>query len=169
MKEEKNMKKRILKAVGGVSLAILMLAVFAQVWVSAQVQNLNEQGLIGSWDVTVTARDCESGTPLFSFLAVQTYNQGGTMQASNLGAPGIIYLDSHGVWEHEKGRQYSAAFRVLKYNPDGTFAGKDVIRDVISLGLGGDSYTSTGTVEILAPNGDLIIRGCATTTATRFK
>src|SRR5215204_4974746 len=163
------MKKRMLKVIGGVSLAILGLVVFAQVWVSAQVQNLNEQGLSGSWDVTVTARDCESGMPLFSFLAVQTYNQGGTMQASNLGAPGAIYLDAHGVWEHEKGRQYSIAFRVLQYNPDGTFAGKSVIRDVISLDLGGNSYTSTGGIDILAPNGDLIIRGCATTTATRFK
>jgi hypothetical protein len=163
------MKKQILKAIGGAALVILMLAVFAQVWVSAQVQNVNEQGLIGSWDVTVTARDCESGTPLFSFLAVQTYNQGGTMEASNLGAPGIVSLDGHGVWNHIKGRQYSVAFRVLKYNLDGTFAGKDVIRDVISLDLGSDTYTSTGGVEILDPNGNLILRGCATTTATRFE
>lgn len=163
------MKKQIMKAFGGASLVILVLAVFAQVWVSAQVQNVNEQGLSGSWDVTVTARDCESGTPLFSFLAVQTYNQGGTMQASNLGAPGIVSLDGHGVWNHIKGRQYSAAFRVLKYNLDGTFAGKDVIRDVVTLDLGGDTYTSTGGVEILDPNGNLILRGCATTTATRFE
>jgi hypothetical protein len=163
------MKKQIMKAIGGASLVILMLAVFAQVWVSAQVQNVNEQGLVGSWDVTVTARDCESGTPLFSFLAVQTYNQGGTMEANNLGAPGIVNLDGHGVWNHVKGRQYSAAFRVLKYNLDGTFAGKDVIRDVISLDLGGDTYTSTGGVEILDPNGNLILRGCATTTASRFE
>ena len=163
------MKKQIFKVIGGVSLVIVMLAVFAQVWVSAQVLNDNEQGLVGSWDVTVTARDCESGIPLFSFLAVQTYNQGGTRQASNLGAPGIVRLDGHGVWSHIKGRQYSVAFRVFKYNLDGTFAGKDVIRDVISLDLGSDTYSSTGTVEILDPNGNLILRGCATTTATRFE
>ena len=167
------MKKQILKAIGGASLAILVLAVFAQVWVSAQNKNgevlQDEQGLTGSWDVTVTARDCESGTPLFSFLAVQTYNQGGTMLTSNLGAPGIVRLDGHGVWKHIKGRQYSVAFRVLKYNLDGTFAGKDVIRDVISLDLGSDTYTSTGTVDILDPNGNLILRGCATTTAMRFE
>ena len=167
------MKKQILKAVGGVSLAILVLVVFAQVWVFAQNKDsellANEQGLTGSWDVTVTARDCESGTPLFSFLAVQTYNQGGTMEASSLGAPGIVSLDGHGVWNHVKGRQYSVAFRVFKYNLDGSFAGKDVIRDVISLDLGGATYTSTGGVEILDPNGNLILRGCATTTATRFE
>lgn len=163
------MKKQIMKTIGGASLVILMLAVFAQVWVSAQAQSDNDQGLTGSWDVTVTARDCESGTPLFNFLAVQTYNQGGTMQTGNLGAPGLVYLDGHGVWEHIKGRQYSIAFRVLKFNPDGSFAGKDVIRDVISLDLGGDTYTSTGGIDILDPDGNLILRGCATTTATRFK
>ena len=52
------MKKQILKAIGGAALAILVLAVFAQVWVSAQAQSGNEQGLIGSWDVQVTIRDC---------------------------------------------------------------------------------------------------------------
>jgi hypothetical protein len=32
------MKKQILKTIGGALLVILVLAVFAQVWVSAQVQ-----------------------------------------------------------------------------------------------------------------------------------
>jgi hypothetical protein len=163
------MKKQIMKIIGSASPVILMLAVFAQVWVSAQAQSNSDQGLTGSWDVTVTARDCESGTPLFNFLAVQTYNQGGTMQTGNLGAPGLVYLDGHGVWEHIKGRQYSIAFRVLKFNPDGSYAGKDVIRDVISLDLGGDTYTSTGGIDILDPDGNLILRGCATTTASRFE
>jgi hypothetical protein len=163
------MRKQILKASSGASLAILLLAVSALVQVPARAQDGNEKGLTGSWDVTVTARDCQNGTPLFSFLAVQTYNKGGTMQASNLGAPGVTYLDSHGVWEHGKGRQYSLAFRVLKYNPDGTYAGRDVIRDVISLDIGGDTYTSTGTVDILDPNGNVLFSGCATTTAMRFK
>lgn len=165
----KNMKRQILKAIGGAALAILLLAVFAQVQEPVQAQDGNEQGLIGSWDVTVTARDCQTGAPLFSFLAVQTYSKGGTMQVSNPGDPGLIRLDGHGVWEHGKGRQYSVAFRVLKYNPDGTFAGRDVIRDLISLDIGSETYTSTGTVDVLDANGNLLFRGCATTTATRFK
>jgi len=86
------MKKQILKAIGGAALAILVLAVFAQVWVSAQAQSGNEQGLIGSWDVQVTIRDCQTGTEFFSFPATNTYNQGGTMQESNLGPPGIVSL-----------------------------------------------------------------------------
>lgn len=166
------MSKQLWKTIGGAATGVLIVALVMQVWVSAQVQDGGEQGLIGSWDVQVTARDCATGDPLPflpTFAAVQTYHHGGTMLASNLGSPGVIGLEGHGVWEHGKGRQYAIAFRVLKFNPDGTFAGRDVIRDVISLGLDGNTYTSTGTVEVLAPNGDLIVRGCATTTATRFR
>lgn len=165
------MKKQILKAIGGASLVILMLAVFAQVWVSAHVQKGNQQGLVGSWDVEVTIRDCQTGAPLFSFPAAFTYNQGGTMQSTDLGPPVVITLPGHGVWQHETGREYSAAVRRLTFNPDRTFAGTGVVRSAISLGLSGDTYTSTDTFAFLDANGDIIpgSEACATETATRFK
>ncbi len=170
------MTKRILKAIGVASLAILLLAVFAQVRVSAlvqkdDVQKGNEQGLVGSWDVRVTIRDCETGTPLFGFPAMMTYNQGGTMQESDLGAPVLVRLNGHGVWRHQTGRQYSSAFRWLNFNPDRTFAGTNVVRQAISLGADGDTYTSTDTNEVLDANGEVIpgTRACATETATRFR
>lgn len=180
------MKKQILKAIGGASLAILVLAVFAQ------AQNGNEQGLVGSWDVQITIRDCQTGTPFFSFPAMITYNQGGTMQESDLGSPGLVRLLGHGVWNHQNGRQYSAAFRFLNFNPDRTFAGTNVVRQAITLGpgtigpgtitlgpgsdirlitRGSNTYTSTDTSEVLDANGDVIpgAGGCATETAIRFK
>ncbi len=134
------MKNQMLKAIGGASLAILM-AVFAQVWVSAQDNETellrngnggNERSLIGSWDVQVSIRDCQSGEFLFGFPAMITYNQGGTMQESDLGAPVLTRLNGHGVWERQHGRQYSAAFRWLNFNPDRTFAGTSVVRSAIS-------------------------------------
>ncbi len=163
------MKKQILKAIGGASLAILMLAIFTQVWVSAEEQNGNEQGLIGSWDVEVTIRDCQTGTPFFSFPAMMTYDQGGTMQETDLGGPSITRLPAHGVWERQNGRQYAAAFRFLNFNPDRTFAGTNVIRSAISLEQSGTTYSSTDTLEVLDANGKVIGGGCSTSTATRFK
>ncbi len=171
------MKKQILKAIGGVSLALLM-TVFAQVWVSAQENNNellrnenggNERSLVGSWDVQVTIRDCQTGTVLFGFPATMTYDQGGTMQQTDLGGPGLVRLPGHGVWERQHGRQYAAAFRFLNFNPDRTFAGRNVVRSAISLGHGDNEYSSTDTVEILDANGNLIVRACATSTATRFQ
>ena len=172
------MKKQIMKAVGGVSLAILALVVFAQVWVSAQENDNkllrngnggNEQGLVGSWDLVVTLRDCQSGTPFVSFSAINTYNQGGTTQQTAVPGPEGTALPGHGVWSHQNGRRYSGAFRFFSLNPDGTYAGKVIVRSSISLGPSGDHYTSTDTAEILDPNGEVISRSCSTTTATRFE
>jgi hypothetical protein len=167
------MKKQILKAIGGASLAILVLAVFAQVLVSAQGKNSelvqNEQGLISSWNLTVTLRDCQTGTALVSFPAMNTYNQGGTMQQAAVPNPQFRDLPGHGIWSHQTGRDFSAAFQFFSLNLDGTFAGKVVVRSAISLGLRGNEYTSTDTAEVFDPNGNLIATGCSTTTASRFE
>jgi hypothetical protein len=162
------MKKQTLKALGGASLAILMLAGFTQVWVSAQGKYVNEQGLVGSWNVTVSLRDCETGTVFVSFPAMNTYNQGGTMQQAAVPEPGATALPGHGVWSHQTGRGYSGAFQFFSLNPDGTF-GRVIVRSAISLGQDGDSYTSTDTGEILNANGDLLFRACSTSAAARFE
>ncbi len=169
------MKKQMLKIIGGAALAILMLATFTQIWVSAQIReevpNGNERNLEGSWDVQVTIRDCQTGTPFFSFPAMITFNQGGTIQESDLGGPGLVRLLGHGVWKRQNGRHYSSAFRFLNFNPDRTFAGTNVVRQAITLGPSGDTYTATDTVEVLDANGNVIpgAGGCATETATRFR
>lgn len=163
------MKKQILKAIGGTALLMLALTVVAHVCVPAQAQNGNEQSLIGSWSEQVTIRDCQSGTALFGFPAMFTYNHGGTMQESDIGDPALIRLLGHGVWERQNGRHYSASFQFLNFNLDHTPAGKNVVRSTITLSPNGTSYTSTDSVEILNPNGDLMFRGCATATATRFE
>lgn len=166
------MKKQILKAIGGASLVILLLTVFAQVRVSAQGHSGNEQGLVGSWSLVVTLRDCQTGDPLPfppPFSAMNTYNQGSTMQQAAPPGPGVTALPGHGVWSHQTGQRYSAAFQAFGLNPDGTLASRLIVRSAIHLGRGGDSYTSTDTAEFLNANGDLLFRACSTTTATRFQ
>ena len=162
------MKKQLLKAVGVASLAFLLLAVSAQVRVSAQAQDGSEKGLVGSWNLTVTLRDCETGASLVSFAAMNTYNKGGTTQQAAVPGPGGYALPGHGVWSHQTGRNYSGAFQFFNFNPDGSYAGKVIVRSTINLGQSGDDYTSTDTAEIFNPNGDLMFRACSTTTATRF-
>jgi hypothetical protein len=166
------MKKQILKTIGGASLAILTLAVSAHVWVSAQDRSGKEPTLVGSWDVLVTARDCETGTPIPFipvFPALMTYDQGGTMQESDLGGPGIVRLQGHGVWRHQIGREYSAGFRFINFFPDRTFFGTNVVRSSITVSIGGNEYTSTDTLELLDANGNVTGAGCATTVGTRFE
>ena len=163
------MKTQTVKAIGGPLLAILLLAAFVQARVPARAQNDNEQGLIGSWNLEVTLRDCESGIPFVTFSAMNTYNQGGTMQQTAVPGPGGPALPGHGVWSHQTGRNYFGAFQFFSFNPDGTYAGRVIVRSAISLGENGDTYSSTDTGEILNPNGVLTFRACSTSTATRFK
>lgn len=167
------MKNQLWKMIAGLSLTILIVAAFGQVWVSAQAEN--GRGLVGSWDVTVTPRDCATGNTLPfppSFSGMQTYNLGGTMIESdpvNVGSSPTTHIGGQGVWSHSGGREYTLAFRVAEFNPDGSYAGKSVIRDVILLGRDGNTYTSAGSVEIYNAAGILVFTGCATTAATRFE
>ena len=161
------MKKRIFRTIGVSSLALVGLLTFAGVWASAQKSN--EQGLIGSWDLQVTLRDCDSGFPFVTFLAMNTYNQGGTTQQTAIPEPGVTALPGHGVWSHDIGRNYSGAFRFLILNPDPALVRRVTVRSAISLGLDGNSYTSTDAAEIRNLNGDLIQSACSTSVATRFE
>jgi hypothetical protein len=163
------MKEHILKALGGATVVVVILAVIAQVWASAQGNDRqNDQGLVGSWNLEVTLRDCDSGFPFVTFPAMNTYNQGGTTQQTALPPPGSGPLPGHGVWSHTTGRNYSGAFQFFALNSDPALNARVIVRSNISLDRGGDSYTSTDTAEIYALDGTLVNRSCSTTTATRF-
>jgi hypothetical protein len=169
------MKRELLRTIV-LFAAILAIATLSQQRAFAQgqvneAQKSNDQGLVGSWNVEVTIRDCQTGTPFFSFPAIITYDQGGTMHESDLGAPFLIRLAGQGVWSHDRDRQYSGAFRWLNFLPDRTFAGTSVVRSIIKLDPGSDGYTSTDRTEVLDGAGNVIpgAGACGTQTATRFK
>lgn len=163
------MKRRILRSAGVALLAIIAAGYFGQVWVSGQG---HDPTLVGSWDAQVTARDCETGEPIPFipvFPALMTYELGGTMQETDLGAPGVVRLPGQGVWHQKRGGRYSSAFRYLKFAPDRTYLGVNVVRSSIRVSRNGDEYSSTDALEIFDAAGNLIGTGCATQTATRFE
>jgi hypothetical protein len=163
------MKKQILRMVGGATLSIVALGVFAQLWVPVQAQKGSDQGLVGSWDLQVTLRDCDSGVPFVTFPAMNTYNLGGTTQQTAVPDPGMTALPGHGAWSHEIGRSYSGAFQFFILNPNPALTTRVIVRSSISLDLSGDNYTSTDAAQILNLAGEVVGRGCSTSTATRFK
>ena len=79
------MKNIFVKTIGAAALAILMLIGFAQIWVSAQenkdsaetLSTKNEKGLVGSWNVQVTIRDCQTGAAQAGWRANVLLWQGG--------------------------------------------------------------------------------------------
>ncbi len=182
------MKKNLMKMISGAVLAILILAIFAQVRVFAQdtiegKQNIeriqeNEPGegaraLEGSWSAQVTIRNCQTGEAIKTFAAMNTFMQGGTMQEYSVGAAPLTRGPGHGVWKHESGQQFTFAFQFFRFNADGTYAGLTKARRQVTLRRLRDGYTEgylgTAAIEIFNAAGVLVGTACATETATRFE
>lgn len=179
------MKNTFLKTIGGMALAILMLAMFAPVWVSAQdkgneqnndeqtQENSSEQSgggrIVGTWDVQVTIRNCQTGAAIRTFASIGTFMSGGTVLDSTSGIPQALKTPGQGVWSRVSGNTYRFSFKSFSFDAGGNFTGWTIIRHQLHLNSRATEYESSGTAEVYDPNGNLIFTGCSTTTATRFE
>jgi hypothetical protein len=181
------MKKTFLKTIGTMWLAILMLATFTQISVSAQDKNNEEENsaqtqedlsrqprkyarsLEGSWSVLATVRNCQTGDAIRTIPRMNTFMQGGTMQEFAAAGPPSLRGPGHGVWSHLSERRFSYAVQFFRFNADGSFAGSVRERRNVEVSRFGSFYNATGTGEIFDANGNLILAVCATETATRFE
>ncbi|MDQ3668081.1 MAG: hypothetical protein M3410_16220 [Acidobacteriota bacterium] len=180
------MKTTWLRAIARTTLAILMLATFAQVWVSAQDKGNQEQSdeqtqddssnrrrnaraLEGTWDAQVMIRNCQTGEVIRTFASIGTFMSGGTMLDSTSGIPQAQRTPGHGVWRHISGRTYLFKFKSFSFDPSGNPTGWTIITHEATLNRHATEYESAGTAEVYNPNGTLIFTGCSSTTATRFE
>jgi len=180
------MKNTFLKTIGGTMLAILMLATFTQISVSAQDIINEEKGdeqtqedsstlrnntrrLEGVWDLTVTVRDCQTGVAIRTFPSTHTYMRGGTMQDFGVGGAPLPRSSGQGVWNYQSRGHYSAAFQFFRFNADGTYAGKQINRVQIELSRFGSGYTSSAMAQVLDAGGNVIANNCFTAIGTRFE
>ncbi|MEP6918592.1 MAG: hypothetical protein ABJC89_23325 [Acidobacteriota bacterium] len=122
----------------------------------------------GVWEPTVTARDCQTQAPLFSFLSMESYILGGSLVVENSSQP-FERATGLGVWRHAGGRNFTSAFQFFTYAPDGTLSGRVKTSSHIRLSADGRSFRSSDTVEVSDLNGTVIFQGCATQEATRLK
>ena len=173
------MKNKFLQTTVGTLLGLLMLVGCAQLLVSAQNSSIFESAqsdeiqqldIVGVFRTTVTQRNCRTGNPIGTFQGLVTFNEGGTMAETSAALSPALRTPGHGVWRREPGfQQYSFAVTFLRFNPDGTFFGTQVIRQSLTLVPGGNQYNATGFVEVYNASGNLLGTGCATSVATRFK
>lgn len=180
------MRNTFLKTIGTAWLAILMLAAFAQISVSAQ-DTINEEenstqtqedllkwrdnprALEGSWNVSVTVRNCQTGDAIRTFPRMNTFMQGGTMQEFSAAVAPTLRGPGQGVWSYLPTRRFSYAVQFFRFNADGSFAGSVRERRNVEVSRFRSTYNATGTGEIFDGNGNLIATVCATETATRFE
>lgn len=169
-------------------LAILMLTVFTQISASAQenavideksveqtqeedssLKRKNARALEGVWNHTNTRRNCATGEAIQTFAVMHTYMRGGTMSDWGAGTPPSLRSNGQGIWNYQSSRNYTTAFQFFRFNPDGTYAGKQVVREQIQLSSDGKSYTATATAQVFDAGGNVIANNCSTGTATRFE
>jgi len=180
------MKNSMLKTIG-MMLAILMLTVFTQISVFAQDEIITEEksveqtqeedatmrrentrALEGVWNHTNTRRNCTTGEAIQSFAVMHTYMRGGTMSDWGAGTPPSLRSNGQGIWNYQSQRKYTTAFQFFRFNSDGTYAGKQVVRERIQLSPDGNSYTASATAQVFDAVGNVIANNCSTGTATRF-
>jgi len=165
--------------IAGTFLALCMIFGTAQVYVSAQEEeNDSDQktsensrkSIEGVWETVVTPRNCQTGAPVApDFQGLITFNEGGTVAEIASGGNPALRSPGHGIWQRENGRRkYSMKVIFLRFNPSGVFIGKQKITQTVKLSPDGNQSTSTGTVEVIDLNGNVIGSGCSTSTATRF-
>src|SRR6266567_1258039 len=123
------MRKIFLKTIGGMALAVLLMAMVAPIWVSGQ----NGGGrLEGTWDVQVTIRNCQTGAAIRTFASIGTFMSGGTMLDSTSGIPHALNV-GHGVWSHESGNTYRFKFKSFNFDAGGNFTGWGIINHEANL------------------------------------
>lgn len=160
------MRNKILRALGGIALAISLLAIFTPAWVSGQAGGGR---LEGSWDVRVTIRHCQTGAEIRSFDSVTTFMFGGTLIDSTSGIPQSLRTPGQGIWSHVSGDTYRFSFKTFSFDTNNNFTGWAKITHEAQLDSNGDQFSSAGTSEMYAANGTLLSTGCSSTTAKRFE
>ncbi len=179
------MKNTILKTIGTMTLAMLMLAAFTQISVSAQdiiteeksdeqtedlsARLANTKGLEGSWNVQVTGRNCQTGAAIRTFPSMLTFMRGGTMVEWGSATVPSTRGSGQGVWSNQFDLSYSSSFQFFRFNADGTLAGRQIVRQQIVLNPFDGSFTSTAIAQILDAGGNVIATNCSTGIGTRFE
>jgi hypothetical protein len=154
---------------------ISIFLVFASITVAlasagnaAGIPDQGGQKIVGTWNVHVSVRACQTGAELRTFESLEHFNTGGTMQDVSSGFAPSRQTPGIGVWRHLGGRNYSFTFKSFGFDANGNFSGWTIVRHEINLDSKTE-FTSEGTAEFYDASGNLLFTGCSSNTATRFE
>jgi len=129
--------------------------------VSAQ----NIQPIEGTWDVTVTVTNCQSGALIRTVRSIQGFNHDGSFTET---ANTFLRGQSVGAWSRNSLQAYGARYWFFRYNPDGTFASIAQALDMITLSPDGHEFTAKGTIQDFNASNVSISIGCFVHSAKRL-
>lgn len=173
-----------------VAAALVTVGAFSGVTIHAQGwPGVGGNGLVGTWAVEVTLRDCATNAALGApFRSLSTYHEGGTLTDDTASLAFAIGQRSagQGTWAFEGGRRYAQVITALLrfdspanlpgtpgFDPTkpvtpGFLAGWQVVRHDIEL-VDRDHWNSQGTNAFYNTAGAVYRTGCSTATAMRVQ
>jgi hypothetical protein len=166
------MKRNFVKIIGVTVLTFMVISIVAYGIVCAQDKAELQNGggrLEGTWNVHVSIINCQTGAVIRSFDSLGIFMAGGTMIDSTSGTPQALKTPGQGVWRHVGGNTYQFSFKSFSFDAANNFTGWTIIRHEAVLDSRGNEYSSAGTAEFYAANGNLVGTGCSSTTAVRFE
>jgi hypothetical protein len=153
-----------LTAIAGVVLAVMFGSTATQA-----AQSGDAEQLAGTWQIEATQRNCQTGAAIRTFPVLNIFVPGGSWLGASASASPALVSNAYGVWQHMGGPNFTTTAVVLRFNPDGTYAGTLKLTRTIVLGPDANEFTSTDANEILDLSGTVIGTGCATATGRRLE
>ena len=172
----------------GRAMILAVAAVLLAASSPAAAASTAEQGIVGTWTVQVTLRNCSTGAPLGApFNSLVTFHRDRTLSES---AGGVTFAPGqrspgHGAWTPAHGHTFKQEMIALvlfdtqpnlpgtpTFDPTipvspGFFAGWSTVTHTVRL-TGADEIESAGTNSFYRANGELYRSGCSTATGQRF-
>ena len=160
-------KRRLLLRGAAVLTALVVLAALGSP-VTALAQNSASQGPEGSWLYTVTIPNPPSAPIVF--LGTETYSAGGGyVEADQLSfMPGSLATAGHGAWKSTGERTFLLTYVNLTYDGNGNPTGTSKVRQTTRLARTGNSYSGSGDYAYYDLNGNVVLSGTITITASRI-
>ena len=131
--------------------------------------NPNANTIAGTWRVTITPRDCQTGTALGNpFSGMATFGRGGTVITSDGSQSAALRSTGHGVWRRVTDHTYDAVIEAFLFNTSGAPSGRQRLMQTIDM-LSDATFSATVSVEVTSPGGNVVFRGCAASAASRLE
>lgn len=128
--------------------------------------------LQGTWWVTVTLYDCNTGSEQPPFVSLLAFARGGTMSETTnnpVFQPGQR-SSGYGTWAHVSDNVYTSTDEAFILFTAGPFIrGTQRINHSITVERGGDEFNDEATVQLFDINGNLLASGCARAVGTRLE
>jgi hypothetical protein len=142
--------------------AILALALVGSQTV-ALAQNSNS--VEGTWDVSVTVINCQTGAVIRTVRSLQMFSHDGSFTET---ANTFLRGSSLGSWARSGGQTFGATYWFFRYTSTGGFASIARVLDSITLSQDGSTFTASGMIQDYDASNNLISTGCFTHSATRL-